>query len=324
MPGILKGVSIRGLEVFEVLAETGSVGEVARRLELSAPAVSQQLKNLNTAVGVALIDQSRRPMTLTPAGRQFLRHVEAALGALRHGQRDLTALDLSKVPALRMGVIEDFENEVTPTLTARLAETMQHCEFRLRTGASHILLGQVEQNALDIAICAAGRVPPQGAVAHPLLEDPYILAVPHGTDMSGGLAGLNHLRLLRRDQAQVMGQQIEQALSHQGLDLPNWVEMDSNQSISALVASGRGWTITTPLSLLRAGRFNDGIDAYPLPFAPFSRRIVLYSGPAWSADIPIQIAAIARDLIDTHFTLPGLRQMPWLEGKFRTLSEDSS
>ena len=319
MPGVLKGVSIRGLEVFEAMAETGSVGDVAKRLGMSAPAVSQQLKNLTAAVGVPLIDQSRRPMVLTQAGRQFLRHVEAALGALRNGQRDLTTLDLSQVSALRMGVIEDFENVVTPALTARLAETMQHCEFRLHTGPSHILLGQVTDQVLDIAICAGGRAVAPDVAVHPLVEDPYILAVPHGTDISGGLAALDHLRLLRRDQAQVMGQQIEEALTRQGITLPNWFELDSNQSISALVAGGRGWTITTPLSLLRAGRFRDEIDAHPLPFAGFSRQIALYAAPDWIGDVPSQIAAIARDLIDTHFIRPGLRQMPWLEGAFRRL-----
>ena len=321
MGGVLKGVSIRGLEVFEALAQTGSVGEAARRLGMSAPAVSQQLKNLNQAVGMPLVDQGRRPMILTPAGRQFLRHVEAALGALRTGQRDLTTLDLSEVSSLRMGIIEDFENEVTPILTTRLAETMQNCVFRLHTGPSHRLLSRIARNELDIAICAEAREMPAGAIIHPQLEDPYILAVPKGTDISAGLESLTHLRLLRRDQDQIMGQQIERALSRQGLSLPNRFELDSNQSISALVASGSAWTITTPLSLLRAGRFLDGIDAHPLPFEGFSRRIVLCAAEDWSGDVPDQIATIARDLITQHFTDPGLVQMPWLQDLYRSLPD---
>lgn len=322
MGGVLKGVSIRGLEVFEALAQTGSVGEAARRLGMSAPAVSQQLKNLNTAVGMSLVDQGRRPMTLTPGGRQFLRHVEAALNALRTGQRDLTSLDLSEVSSLRMGIIEDFENEVTPTLTARLAETMQNCVFRLNTGASHTLLNRVARKELDIAICAEGQESPPGAVLYPLLDDPYILALPKGTSLANGLDGLTHLRFLRRDQAQVMGRQIEDMMKRQGLALPNRFELDSNQSISALVAGGQAWTITTPLSLLRAGRFLDSIDARPLPFAGTSRRIVLCATGDWSGDVPRQIAAIARDLIEQHFTDPGHDLMPWLKGAFRILPED--
>ena len=315
----LKGVSLRGLEVFEALARTGSVAGAAEQLGMSAPAVSQQLKNLDTTMGVELIDHSRRPMTLTPAGRTFLRRVETALEALRKGLRDVTTLDLSGLSSLRLGVIEDFENEVTPILTERLAETMRTCAFHLYTGASHTLQAQIARRELDIAIGAAGARPPQGANAHPLLADPYILAVPRGFDISGGIDSLAELALVRRDADQVMGQQIEDYLRREGLAPPNRFEFDSNQSITALVASGTCWTITTPLSLLRAGRFAGGIDAHPLPGPPLAREIVLYAIEDWSADIPQQIAAIARELIAEHFTRPGLATMPWLGDRFGIL-----
>jgi DNA-binding transcriptional LysR family regulator len=86
MPAPLpKGVTLRGLEVFESLARTGSVAATANELGLSAPAVSQQMKNLAAALGAELLDNSRRPMTLTPAGRVFLDRTEKALDSLRSG-----------------------------------------------------------------------------------------------------------------------------------------------------------------------------------------------------------------------------------------------
>jgi DNA-binding transcriptional LysR family regulator len=94
-------------------------------------------------------------MTLTPAGRVFLDRTEKALDSLRSGHRDLNALDLTELSALSLGVIEDFENEVTPTLTARLAEAMSQCAFRLQTGPSHELAARIGERELDIAICAA-------------------------------------------------------------------------------------------------------------------------------------------------------------------------
>jgi DNA-binding transcriptional LysR family regulator len=313
---LLKGVTLRGLEVFETLARTGSVAISADRLGMSAPAVSQQLRNLSQALGVELVDHSRRPMVLTPAGRLFLGRAEAALQALRAGQRGLAMLDLADLSALSMGVIEDFENEVTPHLATDLAEAMSHCAFRLVTGASHALQGQIARRELDIAICAAGHPDPTGSLTHPLIDDPYILAVPKGTDVSGGLTALTGLTFLRRDPDQVMGQQIERYLAAAGLSLPQRFEMDSNQSISALVAGGSGWTITTPLSLLRAGRFAGAIDAHPLPGAPMLRRIVLYATGDWTGPIPEQIADRARDLIEEHFAGPGRAWMPWLSDCF--------
>ena len=266
--------------------------------------------------GTELVDHSRRPMTLTPAGRMFLGQAETALQALRVGQRGLTSLDLSELSSLSLGVIEDFENEVTPTLAAQLADAMSQCVFRLQTGASHSLHAQIARRELDMAICAAGSPEPQGTAAHPLLQDPYILAVPKGLDVSSGLGALMSLPFLRRDTDQIMGQQIERFLGREGLHPAERFEMDSNQSISALVARGTGWTITTPLSLLRAGRFAGGIDAHPLPGAPLARQIVLYATDDWSGDIPSQIAEIARDLIATHFVAQGLERMPWLGDQF--------
>lgn len=320
MPETLpKGLTLRGLEVFETLARTGSVAETAERLGLSAPAVSQQLRNLSLTLGVELVDHSRRPMVLTPAGRLFLERAETALQALRAGQRGIAMLDLADLSALSLGMIEDFENEVTPQLATELAKAMTQCAFRLVTGASHALHAQIARRELDIAICAAGSASPTGSLTHPLIDDPYILAVPKGTDVTGGLDALRGLTFLRRDPDQVMGQQIERYLAATGLSLPNRFEMDSNQSISALVAGGTGWTITTPLSLLRAGRFAGGIDAHPLPGHPMSRRIVLYATGDWSGPIPAQIATRARDLIEDRFASPGRERMPWLTESFRVL-----
>ena len=68
----MKGVTLRGLEVFEALAATGSVARASETTGLSQPAVSQQMRNLEAALGVDLVDHGKRPMQLTPAGRSFL------------------------------------------------------------------------------------------------------------------------------------------------------------------------------------------------------------------------------------------------------------
>jgi len=316
----LKGLSLKGLEVFEALARTGSVAEAAEQTGLSAPAASQQLRNLDAALGAQLVDHTRRPMVLTPAGRSFLTRVEMALGALRLGQRDLHSLDLSGISSLRLGVIEDFENEVLPELVPQLARTMKNCAFSLHSAASHDLASQVARRDLDIAICAAVQPAPQGTSVYPLLNDPYILAVPKGRSASGRFESLSDLAFLRRDPAQVMGQQIEAYLQRHSIDLPKKFELGSNQSISALVAAGEGWTITTPLSLLRGARFAPQIDALPLPIGEMSRQIVLYAAQDWKGDIPEQIAANFRELVVQHFTEKGLREMPWLGDGFRVVS----
>ena len=120
---LMKGISLRGLEVFEALSATGSVAQAAERTGLSQPAVSQQLRNLETALGVALVDHGRRPMQLTPAGRSFLMRTQAVLGQLRLAQNELTVMDLTHLSQLNLGVIDDFDNDLTPQLVQK-----PHCE----------------------------------------------------------------------------------------------------------------------------------------------------------------------------------------------------
>ena len=121
---LIKGVTLRGLEVFEALANSGSVAHAAEVTGLSQPAVSQQLRNLEAALGIDLVDHGRRPMRVTPAGRSFLARTEAVLAELRLAQSELTVMDLSYLSTLSIGLIDDFDNDLTPRLATALADSM--------------------------------------------------------------------------------------------------------------------------------------------------------------------------------------------------------
>ena len=68
---LMKGVTLRGLEVFEALAKSGSVAQAADITGLSQPAVSQQLRNLEKALGSDLVDHGRRPMVFDTGRSQL-------------------------------------------------------------------------------------------------------------------------------------------------------------------------------------------------------------------------------------------------------------
>ncbi|MCV2876985.1 LysR family transcriptional regulator [Rhodobacteraceae bacterium XHP0102] len=319
----LKGISLKSLETFEVMARTGSLSDAAEEMGLSVPAASQQLRNLSLALGVELIDTRRRPVGLTPAGRLFLKRVEVALDALRLGQKDLNRLNLSGISALGLGVIDDFENDLTPKLAARLAEALSDCKFRLQTGASHNLLNMLAKRNLDMILCAAPNSAPADVIEHPILRDPYILALPKSHPFDGNFEDLQGLAFLGRDPAQVMARHIDDYLASSGVTVSRRFEIDSNQSISALVAAGLGYTITTPLSLMRGERFADGIDTYPLPQPALPRQIMLYCSDDWTGPIPHEMASLIRDLAQKLFITPARDRMPWLGSEFCTLPPHS-
>ncbi len=314
-------LSLWGIEVFIATADEGSVTAAARRLGASPSSISQQLSNLEAALGARLLDRSARPVTLTPAGGLFLRRAQAILNEAEQARAELALEDLSRLTRFRLGMIEDFDADVTPALLAAMAREYSATQFLLETGASHRLYDQLDARALDVIVAAD-----MGAVAdwmevHPLLEEPFVAAVPKGALVAGKdvLAQLSALPLIQYTARHHMGRQIAAHLARQNLRLDHRFELDSYHAIMAMVAADGGWTILTPLGFLRAHRFREQAEMVALPFKPLSRRISLSARRGVLGEMPADMAARLRPLLLREIVTPCIEQFPWLEGQLRLL-----
>ena len=317
---LTKGLTLRGLEVFEALAATGSVAAAAAQTGLSQPAVSQQMRNLETALGTDLVDHGRRPMMLTPAGRSFLARTQSILQQLRLAQNEVTVMDLSHLSALSMGVIDDFDNDLTPRLVTILAENMTGCRFKLITAPSHEISEEMRSRRLHLAIAASGGEAVNGIVEHPLVRDPFIFVCPAGALGGGAVRDvMGKLPFLRHDRAQLIGRQVEAQLARNMMTFGERFEIGPHLSLMALVARGVGWTITTPLGYMRAARYHEEMEVHPLPFAPFARTISLFAGTDWADRVPRDVAQTMRMLVAEMVIAPALTRIPWLEGELKVL-----
>ncbi|SFT00688.1 transcriptional regulator, LysR family [Sulfitobacter marinus] len=316
-----KGVTLRGIEVFEALASTGSVAQAAAATGLSQPAVSQQMTNLEAAIGAPLMDHSRRPMRLTPQGENFLKHASAALVQLRLAQTELTVMDLANLSDLSLGVIDDFENDLTPRLATILADSMADCRFRMITDGSKDLIQAVQDKTLHMAIAATSGDAKSGLIEIPLARDPFIIVAPrdNAAPPADLLSGQSSLPFIRYDADQMIAEQISNHLARSSITLASQFEIGSHLALMAMVARGIGWAITTPFGYCRAERFHDALQAYTLPAPGASRQISLFAGADWAGSVPQNIAGTMRQLLQTHMIAPTLMQMPWLASSFHTL-----
>lgn len=321
MPDSARRITLWGIEVFLATAEEGSVSAAARRLGASASAVSQQLTGLELAIGTPLMDRTQRPVVLTPAGQTFRRRAQRILSEATQARLELSAGNLEHLTQLRLGMIEDFDADVTPRLLTAMAQDLRHCQFLLETGASHRLIEQLEDSVLDVIAAADMGAPAPWMEVHPLLREPFVAAVPRGRVRSadGLLTQLGDLPLIQYTGRHAMGRQIADHLAREGLRLPHRFEMDSYHAIMALVAEGAGWTILTPLGLSRAHRFRDQADVFPLPTEPLSRTICLYARKGVLQDMPAQIAERLRDLLQLLILRPAEARHPWLKGQMQIL-----
>ncbi len=128
------------LRHFLAAAELGSLQAAARHLNLSQPALSKSLKELEQHLGAPLFERSSRGVTLTAAGRVLRargREIEAQWdGALI----DLTATRDGARGELRIGVGPTFEAAFMPKVLARLARRFPNLRISVRTGVGAILI----------------------------------------------------------------------------------------------------------------------------------------------------------------------------------------
>ena len=174
----------RRLRVLRAIALRGSVKDAAYMLNLTASAVSQQLMQLETEVGISLIDRTQRRATLTPAGELLALRAERVEQELEEAKRELsaltglvsgsvtiigfeTAIRFLLVPACR--ILARTHPDLHPHLVEELDAARALRE--LRTGGADLV----------IAEHIAG---PEGERVHadleirPLLDDEYRIVVP--------------------------------------------------------------------------------------------------------------------------------------------------
>jgi DNA-binding transcriptional LysR family regulator len=313
-------ITLWGIEVFMAAADERSISAAARRLGTSASTVSQQLSNLENAIGAPLLDRSARPLRLTRAGEIMHRRAQTILSEAALARAELAMADLARLRSVRLGMIEDFEADVTPQLLMHMAGQLTSCQFLLETGASHMLHDQLDAQHLDIVVAAqlgegAGS---DWAEVHPLMREGFVVAAPKGqidasidkgADM---LEQLLRLPLVQYTTRHYMGRLITSHLARHAAPIPHRFEMDSYHAILALVGQGSGWTILPPLALMRGRRFEGQIDVMPLPLAPLTRTIALTARKGILGAMPAEVAATLKPILQDAIVAPALARYPFM------------
>ncbi|MGR3486032.1 MAG: LysR family transcriptional regulator [Paracoccaceae bacterium] len=306
-------LSIQALEVFESVARTSSLQASAHELGLSISSVSHHVGRLEGELGTRLLDRSRRPLRLTVEGQNFVLRIREGLRLIRQARREAELGGVAETRTLRVGMVDDFEGEVGPAVALDLARALPRAALSMRTIASLEAVELIAAREIDIAVAADAADVPAEIALTPVLRDPFVSAVRAGGDIGpdGGLP------LLRFSPRLLIGRQIDAQLRRVELPATSRFAFDDAASILALVSEGHGWTILTPVVFARVRRFAERIELRPLPFAAFSRRLVVLSGADAPPGLADAVAAILRQHIEDACVRPTLARFPWLGGELR-------
>lgn len=142
----------RSLRALIVVAEELHFGRAARRLHISQPPLSQQIRRLEAELGFPLFSRSTRTVQLTPAGRllvnrarELLAHGEAAVQAARRVAR-------GELGALSVGFTSTAAYQVLPRAIAEFRQRFPEVELSLHEQNSHELWDSLQAGRIDVAL----------------------------------------------------------------------------------------------------------------------------------------------------------------------------
>ena len=154
------------LNVFQTIAQEGSISAAARKLEIAVPSASQSLKLLEQKIGVPLFHRSTRNIQLTDAGRQLLERTEQSMATLHQAFEEVRNFGGQVSGTVRITMARVMYQLV---LRPHLAEFHQRypqiqLEISLNDGLSHLI-----EDGIDLGIRFGNRLD-EGMVARKLMN----------------------------------------------------------------------------------------------------------------------------------------------------------
>ncbi len=148
----IERLRVRHLRLLELLIEVGTVRKAAEALNASQPAVSEMLKELESAFGGPLFERTRGGVAPNRRAAILLRRLRAALGELRAAEGEL--LSASR-PVLRIGANLQFLTHLLPQALQRMRSAHPDVAYVVREGSTAVLADELLRGELD---CIIGRL----------------------------------------------------------------------------------------------------------------------------------------------------------------------
>ncbi|RCW68571.1 LysR family transcriptional regulator [Pseudorhodoferax soli] len=280
---------IRSLRAFLALHRCGTVVGAAEKVHLSQAAVSVQLKNMESELGVALFVRTKRSLDFTPAGHMLVPLAEQMVSIYE----EMKALKAGRPVGgvLSLGVINSALGGVLPELLRDMTQRNPGLEVKVVAGISGELVAQVDRGTLDMAIVTQPpkRFPTNLAVHH-LYSEPFALLTPAEEPCDDIVRALHSSRpYIAFDRGTWAGQLIDEYRLKRGVMTRPGMELNSLDAIAGLVRRGLGTSI---VPLIRGASWHESPDLHVVRLPNFERPVSLVSRVADQRDT-LRVALLA-------------------------------
>jgi DNA-binding transcriptional LysR family regulator len=172
-------MELRQLTYFVAITEERNFTRAAQRIPIAQPAISQQIRRLESELGERLFVRDRRGITLTAAGEALLPHARAMLADAEHAREAMAALSGLHTGRLAFGFVLPLPDQRLPRLLGAFHRQYPAIELRLIEEETDALLASLATGQLDAALIGLGRYdrPPPDVESLLVAREPVVVAV---------------------------------------------------------------------------------------------------------------------------------------------------
>ena len=241
-----RSITLHQLRVFKAVADNLSFSAAAQDLRLSQPSVSYQVKELERAVGMDLLDRLGKHVELTQAGHLLYGYVRQTLNVIDEAAVALGELQGLERGSLKVGASTTVGIYVIPLALGAFKKLHPGLAISLEIGSRGVVQEKVLKNELDLAVVG----PPlkdADLVVEPFIFDELVVIAPleHPLARRRGLSlkDLKDEPFLMREDGSGTRFAVEKAARKANVRLEVGMELGSNGAIKHAVESGLGLAI---------------------------------------------------------------------------------
>ncbi|VTU13981.1 Cyn operon transcriptional activator [Variovorax sp. SRS16] len=314
-------LTLRLLEVFLVVVERRTMTAAAEQLNLTQAAVSQSITALEQVLRAKLLDRSVRPPVLTLVGQSVCQHALEIVTAAHKLEDQMRYSGSGRLPLLRIGMLDSFASTAGVTVLSQLRELA--FEWTIASGFRATGIPALLERRSDVIITSDETPVPPEVEALPICSEPFVLAIPashHGkvSDVKSLGAKLDFIRYGRDAH---MLTRIQSYLESAGMQAPVRYQFDTTDAVVRMVAGGFGWTVMTPLILLKSGVQPHAVRVLPLPGPAMRRTLIVATRRGEGTEIAQQIRATSIATLKSTVVPQLAKLMPHVVKEFRILEK---
>lgn len=266
-------MNFRQLEAFHTVMISGSTVRAAELLQITQPAISRSIAELETTLGFALFDRVRGRLVPTPEGQMFFREVNESYKGLDRLRSAAASIREYGSGVVRIGTLSALATTLVPRAVQGFRKIHPKIRITLQVSGSAAIRNLIADGHLDLGL-AADEIDRSGVEAQQFASFPGVIAMAsdHPLTLRKDLcpADLRNVPLIGLTPEDRARHRFDQAMAEAGITPSYIVETANSSTVCALAMAGDAVGLVNPLA-------TEGFTERGLVLRPFTPKIAFRS-----------------------------------------------